>query len=61
MFSNSQQITIIHNQLSITLGQKCHHGEITSKANIVSSIELALLTKAVDKGKPLPKLTRRSA
>ena len=45
----------------VTLGQKCYYSEIVSKANTISSIELALLTKAVDKSKSLPKLIRKNA
>ena len=48
----------MYKQLSVTLGQKRCYSEIVFRANITSSTEPALLTKAVDKSKPLPKLTR---
>jgi len=50
----------MHKQLSVTLGQKRCYSEIASRANTTSSMELVLLTKVVDKGEPLPKLTRRN-
>ena len=61
VFSNSQQAAAMHNQLSVTLGQKRRHGEIASRANTASSAEPAPSTEVVDEGEPLPKLTRRSA
>jgi len=48
----------MHKQLLVILGQKHYYGEIASRANITSFMELALSTKAADKGEPLPKLTR---